>query len=240
VLGIDLDRTPQPPAAGQEERLRSQSLRRSTQTPTVPRILEYPEPVAPVMTVPNPEQVEGLTPTATPYRSRGYSPASETTSQTSSTSTRSGVSGPVGNLSRDLSHEKLIVISSDGQRIAFANQGRAKIFSKRPDDVALQMMLQEVRLPQWTGVYNCFRFVQPRSNYCFGLRDSSTSVVRHEAEVGDLIAISQSFATKCRYWTGICTMRVPLSRRSRRCFADLNRMNQIPRINIVRGTKVAT
>jgi serine/threonine protein kinase len=125
--------TPQPPAAGQEERLRS---RRSTQTPTVPQIPEYPEPVTPVGTVPNPEQAEGLTRTATPYESQGYSPVSEPTSQRSSTSNRSGGSGPVGDLSQDLSKEKLVVISSDGQRIAFANQGRAKIFSKRPDDVA--------------------------------------------------------------------------------------------------------
>jgi hypothetical protein len=43
----------------------------------------------------------------------------------------------VGNLSQDLSREKIVVISSDGQRIAFANRHRAKIFSKRPDDVAL-------------------------------------------------------------------------------------------------------
>jgi serine/threonine protein kinase len=128
---------PRPPPARQEERLRFQSLRLRTQTPTVPRILEYPEPVAPMMTVPNPERVEGLTPTATPRGSQGYSSASETTSQTSSTSNRSGDSGPVGNLSQDLSQEKLVVISSDGQRIAFANQGRAKIFSKRPDDVAV-------------------------------------------------------------------------------------------------------
>src|ERR1700722_6065042 len=101
-------------------------------------------------------------------------------------------------------------------------------------------MLQEVRLLQWTGVYNRFRFVQPRSNCCLGLRGNSTSVVRQEAEVRDSIAISQLFATKCLYWTGICAMWMPLSRRSRRCFADLDRMNQIPRVNIVRGTKVAT
>jgi hypothetical protein len=58
-------------------------------------------------------------------------------------------------------------------------------------------------------------------------------------QVRDLAAIIRE-KKKSPYWTGICAMWMPLSRRSRRCFADLDRTNQIPRVNIVRGTKDAT
>jgi serine/threonine protein kinase len=121
----------------QLERFPGQNVQRSMQTPTVSPILEYSEPPTPMTTVLPAEQGGIFSPTTTLQESQGYSPGSETTSPRSSTSNRSGSSGPVGNLSQDLSKEKLVVISSDGQKIAFANRGRAKIFSKRSDDVAV-------------------------------------------------------------------------------------------------------
>lgn len=66
----------------------------------------------------------------------GYSPSSETRSQRSSTSNGSGSPGLFGNLSQDPDKDKNVVLSSDGQRIAFSNQYRAKVISKTQDDAA--------------------------------------------------------------------------------------------------------
>jgi serine/threonine protein kinase len=118
-----------------ERNLRSQKVRRVPVPPVSP-IREDAEPVTPERTMMSPTRGEGPNAIVTQNLNQGYSPASETPSHRSSTSNRSGSSGSVGSLSQDLSKEKNLVMSSDGQRIAFWNHHRAKIFSKRPDDPA--------------------------------------------------------------------------------------------------------
>lgn len=103
------------------------------QPPHMSPIPEYTEPVTPR----SPPYIEGFNTDIIQTLNHGSSPTSETRSPRSSTSNSSGSSGPVGNLSQDLNKEKDVVMSSDGQRIAFWNQHRAKIFSKRPDEVAV-------------------------------------------------------------------------------------------------------
>jgi serine/threonine protein kinase len=98
---------------------------------TMSLILEHPELVT------APIHNEGATAIVNQNPNQGYSPASETTSQRSSTSNQSGSSGLIENLSQALSREKNLVMSSDGQKIAFWNQYTAKIFSKSSGDLAL-------------------------------------------------------------------------------------------------------
>jgi hypothetical protein len=114
-----------------------QDFRQASLLSIVSYSTEYSEPLTPERPVTIPTSSEGLTAIASRELNYESSPVSDTTSQRPSTSDRSGSSGPIGDLSTQLSKERDLVISSDGQGIAFWNRTRAKIFSKRSDWPAL-------------------------------------------------------------------------------------------------------